>query len=143
VFQLLYEFDESQQLKLARLAFDKVSRTVNGPEQVKDLDLKWKIRPFLGYGSISQKSTPGASCTISLIYTGGFKDARLVVAGVPGPRQFVELVIAMCYPDYYRVHRLDESGKFGAAANLSEVNVCCRDAFNEEEESYIIHIRVP
>ena len=144
VFQLLYEFDESQQLKLARLAFYKISGIENDSEVVDGPkpEAEDQILPWLRF-DFTEEYARGVLHYRSHLHLGGFKDARLVVAGVPGPHQFIELVVTMCYPDYYRVHRLDENGRFSAGANLSEVNLCCRDAFNEEEESSIIHVRLP
>jgi hypothetical protein len=72
----------------------------------------------------------------------GFVDARLMVHGVPTPRQFIDLVVAVAYPDAFRRH-LNETGEIadpGRFANLHQEQIeCSRPASLE----VMPHVRIP
>lgn len=55
------------------------------------------------------------------------KDARIPISGVPSPRQFVEFIMALCYPDHYREKRLNKNAE---PINLSQMRGLNRDCFN-------------
>jgi len=73
-----------------------------------------------------------------------FPYSRLVVSGVPNPRQFMELVMVIGYPESYRKHRLDaETGSYTDTSKLKEINKICYQCQNREVTSQIIHFHVP
>ena len=86
------------------------------------------------------------------LHIGGFPDARLIVNGVPTPRQFVEFVISSFYPEVYRQKRLSEQTVSNASTRnwvfrepqrMTELNA---DGFAVESEpmyQLLCHFRVP
>jgi hypothetical protein len=77
------------------------------------------------------------------LHIGGLPNSRLLVKGLPNPRQFIELIIASCYPELYRKHRLDQNGQYVDLEPISSVNE--KSAFTEEGDIFkrIIHFFVP
>jgi len=45
------------------------------------------------------------------MHIGLFQHARIPLSRVPTPRQFIEFIITLCYPEDYRMKRLDSDGK--------------------------------
>jgi len=54
-----------------------------------------------------------------------FPTTRIVVDGVPNPKQFIEFVFAMCYPQTYKEKRLDENGNLVDRNHLISLNTPC------------------
>jgi hypothetical protein len=77
------------------------------------------------------------------MHLSAFPDARLVVAGVPTPTQFVEFVMALCYPKDYEKHRLDEQGRYKSEKHIIKVNSGCVPTKEHDTFRYISHIRIP
>lgn len=91
----------------------------------------------------SPKSACGVLHNSCHLHLSAFPAARVAVAGVPTPRQFVEFVVALCYPDIYRNHRLDNGGNYREPVRLETVNSDCV-AFREDlVYRQITHFRVP
>ncbi|HEY1350395.1 MAG TPA: DUF2290 domain-containing protein [Ktedonobacteraceae bacterium] len=76
------------------------------------------------------------------MHLSAFPSARLIVAGVPGPRQFVELVMALCYPHIYAMHRLDGNGQFTAEEHMLVVNAKGVPALDHKIFHQIAHMRI-
>jgi hypothetical protein len=79
----------------------------------------------------------------SHMHVAGMPQARLLLKGVPTPRQFIEFIFAVNYPDTYRAHRLDDNGNFNDAPRMAQVNspflkLQCGEAFQ-----YMTHVLVP
>ena len=72
-----------------------------------------------------------------------FPYARLVVAGVPNPKQFVEFIMALCYPQEYEKHRLNENGQYITEKHILEVNSKCVPLLNHKVFNQIAHFRIP
>jgi hypothetical protein len=72
-----------------------------------------------------------------------FYNSRLVVDGVPTPRQFVEFIIALCYPDIYREHRLDDNGEYPDETFMHSVNSPCLPGIENNVCRHIAHLKVP
>jgi hypothetical protein len=145
VFQLLYEFEDSGELRLARLAF----YNVNLPLTEEELEVGGPVPdfsdvfiPWLRF-DYSREHAAGVLHRESHMHLSGFPNARLAVAGVPSPRQFVEFVLATCFPEYYADHRLDQSGSYRDRNTLQEVNVACIPGTSVAAVDHIIHVRVP
>lgn len=144
VFQLLYEFNDLSELVLARLAFYKAAMPLKfdnfaiGPVSERPDDFV----PWLRFDYTEEYAT-GILHHASHLHISGFHDARFVVAGVPGPRQFIEFVTATCYPEFYKIHRLLSNGELVEPRKLKELNLRCKEPVGGEAESAIIHLRIP
>lgn len=85
------------------------------------------------------------------IHFSGFPNARLIVSGVPSPRQFVEFVFCSFYPDVYREHRFEltnvqEAGKVSRYRESNVLERINRDQLLYEDDRtyrHIVHFRVP
>ena len=77
------------------------------------------------------------------MHLSGFPDARCVVAGVPNPRQFVEFVMAVCYPETYKAHRLGEDGEYTNPNKIGDVNSQCCSTVDNLAYKQLIHLRIP
>ncbi len=72
-----------------------------------------------------------------------FPSSRFVVAGVPNPRQFIEFIMALCYPELYRAHRLNKVGQYISLANINSVNSTCFPLIESAVFNQIAHFRIP
>lgn len=143
VFQLLYEFDAEDRLLLARLAFYHAEVALLDEAQGQVLpDFSGETVPWLRIDYTDQYAT-GVLHHSCHLHLSGFPYARILVNGVPGPRQFVEFVVATCYPDYYKVHRLNEIGKYVDKQPIRDVNTCRIPASADELPNILMHFRVP
>jgi hypothetical protein len=118
IFQLLYRFDSDDKLIEARLAFYLLRSRGSLEDGYAEVRSTAWIR--LDYDTAAAAGLLHTACHLHLH---GFPETRIPVDGVPGPRQFVEFIIAACYPDYYRMHRL-ESGNEPDNALIQTVNAC-------------------
>ncbi len=145
VFQLLYEFDGNDNIRMVRLAFYKAQL----PMEEEDLlspgplpDFADVFIPWLRF-DYTQQYAAGVLHHESHMHISGFPRTRFAVSGVPGPRQFVEFVIASCYPEYYSAQRLDQNGTYRDPEEMSKLNVRCIHGQSNGVVDRIIHIRVP
>ena len=74
---------------------------------------RWTAFTVVHWGLLKDPSTLSA-CSYVLSPSSEFAGAagRVTVAGIPTPRQFVELVVSVAYPEHYQEHRLNESWRF-------------------------------
>lgn len=77
------------------------------------------------------------------MHLSAFPYARLVVAGVPTPKQFVEFIMALCYPAAYEKHRLDAHGQYTTEEHILTVNSKCVPLVEHKVFGQIIHFRIP
>lgn len=129
ILQLHYLFG-SDELLSANLAYYSAGVT-------DDMPVGWYR---IDYDPVREGGVIHAGCHFHL---GLFPNMRLVVDGVPTPRQFVEFVIASCYPDSYQRHRLGSDGKHYDVKRIHSVNTQCFDLPTHEACKFITHIRVP
>lgn len=118
LFQMLYRFDEANKLTEARLGFYFVCGTGSFEEGSADITAIAWLR--MDYDLAAANGVLHAACHL---HVHGFPNARVPVNGVPGPRQFVEFVVSTCYPDYYKVHRLEINGDPQKEV-MTKVNAC-------------------
>jgi len=129
VFQIYYQYDKKgNTLQSARLAF----YSAQGDSPVGWLRIDYE--PALAKGILHH------DCHMHL---SAFPQARCVVAGVPNPQQFVEFVMAVCYPETYEAHRLGQDGEYANPNKASEVNSRCFSAVEHLAYKQIIHLRIP
>lgn len=77
------------------------------------------------------------------LHMSGLPEARLLVCGVPNPKQFVEFILAVCYPETYRTRRLHENGEYVDIDRIRGINdpsIACGPIGVFE---VMTHIRVP
>jgi hypothetical protein len=91
----------------------------------------------------SPKSANGVLHNSCHLHISAFPSARVVVAGVPTPKQFVEFVMALCYPGLYDDHRLDAKGCYKEPAKLTAVNSGCVPFREDLVFQQITHLRIP
>lgn len=77
------------------------------------------------------------------MHLSAFPHARLVVAGVPTPKQFIEFIMALCYPAVYQAHRLDQSGQYISEEYIKIINSTCVPWIEHNVFSQMAHFRVP
>jgi hypothetical protein len=77
------------------------------------------------------------------MHLSAFPYARLAIAGVPTPRQFVELVIALCYPKIYEEHRLNSEGQYTNENQILTINSGCVPLRNHNVFRQMAHLRIP
>jgi hypothetical protein len=77
------------------------------------------------------------------LHLGGFPGSRLIVAGVPTPKQFVEFVVCCCYPDLYRSIRLNAEGDWRDQKRIENVNAMKVHSPPNVLFQQITHLRIP
>lgn len=77
------------------------------------------------------------------IHFSTFPNSRFVVAGVPNPRQFIEFIMAFCYPELYRTHRLNNEGQYINLAKINSINSTCFPLTENVIFNQIAHFRIP
>lgn len=77
------------------------------------------------------------------MHLSAFPDSRLIVAGVPTPRQFIEFIMALCYPKIYEKHRLDSSGRYTNEKYIMMINSNCVPLREHNVFRQMAHLRIP
>lgn len=137
LIQIFYEFENNgSTLKSASLGYYNAGTTIYAPTIPNfvnwlrfDYDPSAKLKGFLHH-----------DCHLHLSY---FPNSRLAVKGIPNPKQFIEFVMSACYPDIYRDHRLDTSGKFKDIAKQISINTPCIIPKEEDWYHHLTHLYVP
>lgn len=130
LLQLYYQF-EKDQLVSARLGYYSAGVAANMPVGWYRIDFS----PQQHHGALHWRSHMHLSL---------FPDTRLVVDGVPTPRQFIEFVVSSCYPDCYGKYRCDDKGAFGDAKKLhSTINASPFELIEDMSAGVITHMRIP
>lgn len=130
IIQIYYVYKSDTELVSASLAYYSAGIS-------EDLPVGWYR---IDYDPTSERKLIHSKCHMHL---GLFPNTRLVVDGVPTPKQFVEFVISTCYPDIYRQHRIDLNGEFKDENKMFSVNAPCFTIPQEEACRFITHVRIP
>lgn len=77
------------------------------------------------------------------LHLSNFPMSRLMVRGLPTPRQFVEFVLALCHPTSYENHRLDATGAYRHKPVIDSVNEQVFSCEENELFGQLMHIRTP
>jgi hypothetical protein len=72
-----------------------------------------------------------------------FPNTRFIVDGVPSPKQFVELIAAICYPDFYQKYHINEHGHFTNERRMCAINSPCFHIDEANLYQYLTHIKIP
>jgi hypothetical protein len=136
LIQMYYEFEnDGITLKSAMLAYYSPAITIYMPS----------IPPFVRWlrFDYAPKAAMGVlhhDCHLHISY---FPDSRLTVKGLPNPKQFIEFILALCYPDMYKKHRLDSSGKYHDDAKQVELNHLSIQLPDSDLYKQIPHLSIP
>jgi len=114
LFQLYYRYDkDATTLTNAMLAYYEGSSEEDGDEAatnvVSESD-EHKLPRWLriDFSNSDPKCSLHNDCHLHI---GGLRKARVPLDGVPNPKQFVDLVMAWCYPELYAEHCLTGDSK--------------------------------
>lgn len=80
------------------------------------------------------------------MHLSGLPDTRLMVRGLPNPKQFVELVMASFYPEVYRLHRLDPKQDRRVLADFTpyaSINGICVPQNEAPIYKHVAHFCIP
>ena len=151
VFQLYYGYDRrGQNLASASLSFlfsgnnylDLARKEEVGEILVPigDVEVGWLRIDFSNLVA-DHKGVVHPKCHLHL---SRFPDTRIIVDRVPNPKQFVEFVISICYPEVYEDKRLDRTGNYKDRAKMCNINDPVLFDLNIEEIcTYAPHLHIP
>jgi hypothetical protein len=148
IVQMLYDFSAARtELKSAMLAYYQ-----NRIEEEADEDTEGEVLPLdddlsslppkwirMDFGAREDGNSIHADCHLHL---SGFPDTRISCAGVPGPRQFLESLLAWLYPDHYRNTVLSK-GDDDLKVRFVAVNRVCLHAARHEQFNSLLHLTLP
>lgn len=77
------------------------------------------------------------------LHISGFPNTRLVVKGIPNPKQFVEFIISMFYSERFSQHRLNNNGLYVNPSVSRRINQNCFPFEEHEIFQCIPHFLVP
>lgn len=151
IFRIYYEFDRARpKLTAASLAFllsgDYYDVSYfGGVDDVRD---GRELRAETGWLRIDYSARAeddgGVIHPCCHMHLSQFPAARITLDRVPNPCQFIEFVIALCYPDVYKSKRLDPHGRFSNLAHMSTVNSPASPSLLLNHVcDHIIHVKVP
>src|SRR5205085_1795010 len=126
VLQFYYLFNDSgDEIEAATLAYysapgamsDETELTAETGEEIADNEIvSWLRNDF------SPRTARGVLHHDCHLHVSGFRESRLLVRRLPTPKQFTEFVVAICHPQQYRCHRLDENGAYVDMTRLDAIN---------------------
>lgn len=147
IVQLLYDFSgHGKSLKRAMLAYYQ-----NQPEDDFYEDMDGEIVPIqdeapatpkwlrLDFDKREDGTSIHAHCHLHI---SGFPDTRISCAGVPGPRQFVESLLAWLYPEHYRETIMSKEENELKLRSI-DVNRVCLHVTPPEHFNSLLHIALP
>jgi hypothetical protein len=153
IIQMLYVFsDTGRSLREASLGFYRVM-AVN-EEGLSD-DWPNANADDGGYGAMADtevswlrvdydpQAARGAVHNDCHLHICGFPRSRFAVCGVPTPKQFVEFIVALCYPDLYSQHRLDDHHRYTHLARCKERKRIDMTPMDSDVFEVIPHFRIP
>ncbi|MEH1932490.1 MAG: DUF2290 domain-containing protein [Nostoc sp.] len=77
------------------------------------------------------------------LHISGFPNSRFPICGIPTPKQFIEIIIAFCYPEKYQKYRLDQQGNYVDLNRIKDVNKIIVDFDNDNIFQMMTHIKIP
>ena len=103
----------------------------------EDSDIRW-LR--IEYHRIAARGILHSGCHMHVC---GLPSSRFVVNRIPTPRQFVEFVMALCYPNLYQIHRLNQDGSYADVGTIQKVNNSCLSCIVDDTYQLMTHSSVP
>lgn len=151
IIQMYYAFNKAgRKLIAASLAFfgapEEISEEVFMEESetgaIEHLPLSTDFVPWLRI-DFDPSAASGVLHGNCHLHTAGLPNFRILVRGVPTPSQFVEFVMALFYPESYRIHRLAESGHDSYVKKMRSINRRTIPFPKSEIFKFLMHINVP
>lgn len=169
IIQLYYLFNSDEEtLARAKLAYygasplngsaeDPFSSMIGGrPASAHDISTSLRGTPNDSYGLIpddpvvpwlridySPETQRGPLHHTCHMHIGLFQHARLPLSRVPSPQQFVESIIALCYPKHYKEKRFDDTWEPVDVARLYNLNTRCFPPLDGCVYDILPHIQIP
>lgn len=142
ILQMFYAYGESDDEPIeARLAYYMTEKQQGAEE--RDTGGALDAVPISWLRIDYSQNEGGVLHSAAHLHLDGFPGGRLTVMGVPTPRQFVELIVSIAYPDDYHKHRLNDAGAFREPAQLDHLNSVCVRLAERRVYSMVPHLRVP
>lgn len=149
IFQIYYKYDRrGNRILKTSLSFYYLGAVIN-----QDILDEFEIVEYLpdaeiGWFRIDHDFDPGHDIGVihakSHMHISLFPDTRLVVDRPPNPKQFIEFVIATCYPTYYQSKRLNEYGRFNDLAHICNLNhPVAENDYDDHLCDYVAHLQIP
>jgi hypothetical protein len=131
--------------QLTSLANKTIGKTQSGGQAESVIDSSYSIDgPVnwirIDYDPSEIRGILHHSCHMHISF---FTHSRIVVSGIPSPRQFTEFVLATFYPDIYRQHRLDHEDRFVNQDMINSFNEIHFPPDDVKLCSQVVHIRIP
>ncbi len=148
LFQLYYRYDrDGATLMNAMLAYYEGSSEEDAEESGTKAASEGAEQRFARWLRIDFTSSD-PRCTLHNdchLHIGGLRTARVVLDGVPNPKQFVDLVMAWCYPELYAEHCLigDSKSSYREARRQEWVHEGSFPFVDDLLFQQMIHLRVP
>lgn len=162
IIQIYYAFEKNgNKLTGAKLAYykifnldefteiDELSETDNNENLIlldNNATVSWlriDYQPLLETTSSKSVEALGMLHSKCHLQISGFPNSRFPICGVPTPKQFIEFLMAFCYPEKYQKHRLDERGCYTNLNKIKSVNDIFIDFIDEDIFKLITHIKIP
>jgi len=148
IVQMLYDFSApGTQLKSAMLAYyesrveEETDEETEGEVLPLDDDLNTLSPKWLRV-DFSEREDGNCIHAHCHLHLSGFPDTRISCAGVPGPRQFLESLLAWLYPDHYRsvvLGKEDDELKL----RFVDVNRVCHHVTPRDQFNSLLHLTLP
>lgn len=154
VFQIYYQVsDDGKSVKTAKLAYygvHSVDTDIDPEEEalysevygidVVESDAHTAASLRLDYSPAEARGLAHSACHLHL---GGFANSRLIVRGIPNPKQFVEFIMHLRYPNEFADHRLDkDTCRYRDANALSRINEPAMKCEDEDFWGEMTHLCV-
>lgn len=152
IFQIYYEFDQKKKnVEKACLCYYKSGVEILHDDQ-SEIPEDTPIHPTpdapIGWFRLDYSNHPnndgGMTHPKCHLHLSLFPSVRMAVDRLPNPKQFVDFIIASCYPDVYKQKRLDETGRFADLAHVCQINdPLFPDIGMSEICEFATHLHVP
>ncbi len=153
IIQIYYRCQKNKVLK-ANLAFYSLAEAPAADGEVTDLEEDlWDEPSFnlpredgpvgwlrIDYAPQEERGVLHHHCHLHL---NAFPEARFVVDGLPTPKQFIEWIVSLCYPEKYKAHRLNQDWHYQDHQQIQAVNSLHIQIAESEICNYISHFRIP
>jgi hypothetical protein len=155
LIQIYYEFDNyGRSIRNARLAYYSAPASENELlEIVTDIEDESYMQPVYEQAEFpfvkwlrfdfAPETARGVLHHDCHLHISGFPDSRLMVRGIPTPKQFIEFIMAFCYKDIYQQYRLDEQGAYNDLQTIREINTPTITVEDSEIYQHIVCINIP
>lgn len=126
--------DDAEVHEAEEVALDtgRFERGTEGGEAVGDQEVSLELYPYEGLGidyeiaravriDYAREDLTHPTHHTCHMHLGGYPSTRICVSRVPTPRQFLELVFVLFYPDSFRKHRLSDTNEFKNQAHVRTI----------------------